>query len=461
MQRWLMIAFGVTALAICFWLFWIIYPLIKIRRRALLNFCHENWRSPVTVQKTCEGVPWHFIVLLIISEDDKFFHHLGINFSEMFCSLLRCMSSAEFYGGSSISQQVLKRCYFRKWPRVFRKLVELVTAPCLELVYSKNEILSIYLQVVCLGPGVFGFANGAQHFFQKKLVDLTIAESFILISMLPSPVTFCKSLAVAEDPQSQFDYSLAYEKILYCLRVLESQRNMPSSDNIREFSLKLSKLSQPLCDPAKETNLIEQATREVYCIPESLLNMKPIAAELIRQWDVSRVSVDDVCTATMRALIYLIKDTSCVDAQRLGQDLSKVSWQALKDLIAHHSILDLIDRGRLTSLNLTLDTSNSRTLHDYRSINDIVEMGAKQRWSYFSSIVLLAKALHAKTREEIEETFDSSAREGWGDDLIEGVALVRQFFDIRLSVSRLNEIHYRTISSRRISRFFERLTRSP
>ncbi len=122
---------------------------------------------------------------VVAAEDADFCLHWGIDVS----AIRLAMAQGGTRGGSTISQQVVKNVYLwqdRSW---FRKLLEAVMTPVVELVWSKNRILEVYLNVAEFDEGVFGVGAAAQHYFGVDAAQLTATQAARLAAVLPSPKT--------------------------------------------------------------------------------------------------------------------------------------------------------------------------------------------------------------------------------------------------------------------------------
>lgn len=92
-------------------------------------------------------------------------------------------------GRSTITQQVAKNLYYSTERSTVRKLEEFVVARRLERFLSKDRILEIYLNIVELGPGIFGAEAAARHYFGRSAADLTADQAAALAATLPHPLS--------------------------------------------------------------------------------------------------------------------------------------------------------------------------------------------------------------------------------------------------------------------------------
>lgn len=140
-----------------------------------------------------EGITRNALDALIATEDVRFYEHQGVDKISMLrvffkTFLLRHRSSG---GGSTISQQLAKNLYPRDEQQVtfipVVKLKEMFTARRLENLYTKDEILTLYLNTVSFGENTYGIESAAQKYFSTSASDLTLPQAATLIGMLKGP----------------------------------------------------------------------------------------------------------------------------------------------------------------------------------------------------------------------------------------------------------------------------------
>ena len=149
------------------------------------------WESgrPVTLQWRPLGqISNHLKRAVLVSEDDAFFEHEGVDFKELKASwLLNQKKQKTLRGGSTISMQLVKNLYFSKSKNFLRKFNEILLTLDLEKKLRKDRILELYLNVVEFGPGIYGAENAARYYFQKDASQLLAAEAAYLAAILPNP----------------------------------------------------------------------------------------------------------------------------------------------------------------------------------------------------------------------------------------------------------------------------------
>jgi penicillin-binding protein 1B len=137
-------------------------------------------------------VPPLLIKAVLAIEDERFYHHHGIDP----VSVLRAMwvnvrSGGVVQGGSTLTQQLMKNFFLGSERTISRKLKEALMALVAERIYSKNEILENYLNEIYLGQrgsqGIFGVWEASQFYFSKPLSDLTVGEMALLAGLIRAP----------------------------------------------------------------------------------------------------------------------------------------------------------------------------------------------------------------------------------------------------------------------------------
>ena len=128
---------------------------------------------------------------VIATEDKRFYRHLGISPRGILGAIRTNMREGRHplkgHGGSTITQQVAKRVFFTDIGSIERKLKEIPMSFAMELKYTKDEILTIYLNRAYLGAGSHGFEAASQRYFSKSSTEVSIAEAAMLAGLLKAP----------------------------------------------------------------------------------------------------------------------------------------------------------------------------------------------------------------------------------------------------------------------------------
>jgi len=157
---------------------------VYARDGQVLGYLYRQKRFPVHL----DDVPRHVIQAFLAAEDSSFYDHEGIDPSAIFRALAKNISSGNIVqGGSTITQQVVKRIVLSSRRSYFRKFKEAVISYRIEHYLTKNEILNIYLNDIFLGSGAYGVEAGARSYFAKHLGDVTLAEASLLAGLPKAP----------------------------------------------------------------------------------------------------------------------------------------------------------------------------------------------------------------------------------------------------------------------------------
>lgn len=149
----------------------------------LAEFFLEN-RTPVVL----ENVPDLMIKALIATEDNRFYHHFGVDPRGIIRAMYRNIRARKVLeGGSTLTQQLAKVLFLTPERSFTRKLKEMALALRIEQRYTKREILSLYLNQIYFGSGAYGVEAAAQIYFGKPARDLNLAECAMLAGLPRSP----------------------------------------------------------------------------------------------------------------------------------------------------------------------------------------------------------------------------------------------------------------------------------
>ena len=135
-----------------------------------------------------EEIPDNLINATVAIEDKRFFEHQGVDWRRTIsaCGAM-FFGSGDTFGGSTITQQLIKNLTGDDEVTVKRKLQEIFRALQFEKKYTKEEIIEWYLNTIYLGEGAYGVKSAANVYFAKNLNDLTVAECASLISITNNP----------------------------------------------------------------------------------------------------------------------------------------------------------------------------------------------------------------------------------------------------------------------------------
>ena len=124
---------------------------------------------------------------LISIEDNRFYDHIGIDPYRIAGAAFKNITGGKLEGASTITQQLAKNLFLSREQTYTRKISEWMMALEIERLYTKRQILEMYMNYVFLGAGSYGFEAGAQTYFGKSLKDLNLEEAALLAAIPKSP----------------------------------------------------------------------------------------------------------------------------------------------------------------------------------------------------------------------------------------------------------------------------------
>ncbi len=141
---------------------------------------------------------------VIASEDQHFISHWGFDLEAIEKAYNSNKKSKRIKGGSTITQQTAKNVFL--WPArsYVRKALEAYFTVLIELFWSKERILEVYLNSIEMGDGVYGIEAASQHYFNKPAKDLSKRESAAIAAILPNPRKWSASKPNAYIQKRQF-----------------------------------------------------------------------------------------------------------------------------------------------------------------------------------------------------------------------------------------------------------------
>jgi penicillin-binding protein 1A len=137
-----------------------------------------------------DDIPKHLVHALLATEDVRFLDHSGIDYRSLGRVIFKgfILQSEAAGGGSTLTQQLAKNLYPRRKYRLFslpiNKMREMIVARRLERIFSKEDILLLYLNTVPFGENTYGIESAAQRFFSVPVKRLTAEQAAVLVGML-------------------------------------------------------------------------------------------------------------------------------------------------------------------------------------------------------------------------------------------------------------------------------------
>jgi monofunctional biosynthetic peptidoglycan transglycosylase len=159
----------------------------------MLRHAYNLWRldqSPPFYHQT--WIPWDRISLptrlaAIAGEDQRFPTHLGFDLTEIRLAWTDYRNGGRLRGASTITQQAAKNLFLWPGSDLPRKLLEAWFTLLMEILWPKERILEVYLNIVQFSPNTYGIGAASLRYFNRPASELTMREASLLIGVLPAP----------------------------------------------------------------------------------------------------------------------------------------------------------------------------------------------------------------------------------------------------------------------------------
>ena len=142
-----------------------------------------------------DELPNNLHLAVVASEDQNFLNHSGFDFEAIdkaieYNKKQQTKKRPKTRGASTISQQTAKNVFL--WPsrNIIRKGFEVYFTFFIELLWSKERIMTCYLNVIEMGDGIYGAEAAAQYYFHKSAIQLSNREAALIAAVLPNPIKY-------------------------------------------------------------------------------------------------------------------------------------------------------------------------------------------------------------------------------------------------------------------------------
>ncbi len=199
--------FYIPSLLFCIWLYFFLANIIKstlsfnLHKDASLNRINFSYKIEFSNNETLSKLSRKFDILneeesvptliknaFISAEDKRFFKHNGIDFIGLIrASIINLKNGSILEGGSTITQQTSRLIFLNNELSFFRKIKEIIISIVMDIRFSKNQILKLYLNKIYLGSGAYGINEAANVYFGKFIHELTLSEIALLAGLTPAP----------------------------------------------------------------------------------------------------------------------------------------------------------------------------------------------------------------------------------------------------------------------------------
>jgi hypothetical protein len=214
-------------------------PTAMARERFKQGFSHRIYLPDGTASEETTGpgsgkwVPFGAIspfmmVAVLTTEDGGFYRHHGFSHGAIKSSIIANLKARRFVrGASTISMQLSKNLFLAREKTLSRKLEEVVLTDYLEQVFTKDELMELYLNIIEFGPNVYGIGPAAYHYFGRSPSELNLAECLFLSSVLPAPLRF-------HSLRDQGRLSDSWQQTIQHLMVIAKKSGLISEEELEE-----------------------------------------------------------------------------------------------------------------------------------------------------------------------------------------------------------------------------------
>ncbi|OGM11789.1 hypothetical protein A2Z22_04435 [Candidatus Woesebacteria bacterium RBG_16_34_12] len=143
-------------------------------------------RTPVKIEDIPESVKQSTIAI----EDKDFYKHHGVSFTGILRATYKTIFKQKLEGGSTLTQQLVKNALLTPERTIKRKIREFVLTLMVEIIYSKEQILELYLNEIPYGSTAYGIGAASELYFNKEVKDLNLSEASLLAGLPAAPTKF-------------------------------------------------------------------------------------------------------------------------------------------------------------------------------------------------------------------------------------------------------------------------------
>jgi monofunctional biosynthetic peptidoglycan transglycosylase len=185
------VIFFITTVLIVFALRWInpVTSSIMIQRQVVSVFKGEfelikyKWVDYDDVSK-------YMPIAIVAAEDQNFPTHFGFDIKEIEKALKQNKKGKRIRGASTISQQVAKNLFLWEGKSFVRKGIEAYFTLLIELLWDKQRIIEVHMNIAEMGPNIFGVGIASLIYFNKPAIKLTVSQAALLAAVLPNPIKY-------------------------------------------------------------------------------------------------------------------------------------------------------------------------------------------------------------------------------------------------------------------------------
>jgi monofunctional biosynthetic peptidoglycan transglycosylase len=147
----------------------------------------KQYEKPLYHWRELEEISSYLKKAVLAAEDQRFLSHHGFDFAELNQAVRDFLTAERTRGASTISMQVARTVFLWRGRSWFRKIAEAYYTVLIELMWSKERILEIYLNTVHWGKGIMGAEAASRKYFRTSSANITPSQAALLAAILPNP----------------------------------------------------------------------------------------------------------------------------------------------------------------------------------------------------------------------------------------------------------------------------------
>jgi penicillin-binding protein 1C len=235
-------------LGVAIWLFWGVplptdlssedFPvstkLFDRNEKLIYEIYTDKRRTPIKL----EELPSYVKEATISIEDKDFYKHAGFSYTGMLRAVYNIAFKKKLQGGSTLTQQLVKNTLLTQERTVKRKVREFILTMVVEGIYSKDQILEMYLNQIPYGSTAYGIEAASELYFNKAAKDLTLAEAALLAGLPQSPTKYSPFGAHPE-------YARERQKTVLKSMVENKYLTQEKADEVEGEELKYAEITPP------------------------------------------------------------------------------------------------------------------------------------------------------------------------------------------------------------------------
>lgn len=208
-------------------------------------------RDPVDL----ETIPPQLIWTYLAAEDLRYFQHQGVDVEALVrCSFRYLESRTIVCGGSTVTQQLIRKTSLTDEVAIARKIKEMLLALKIEQVRTKEEILEMYLTIVPSGSNIYGVTRASKFYFGKDPNDLTLAEMAVLASIPQNP----SILSPTKSTNPEISKALLDTRKAYVLNQIESNLEFINENLVEIYGNDTKLFTREMVDEARNETIAYQ-----------------------------------------------------------------------------------------------------------------------------------------------------------------------------------------------------------